>query len=221
MSRLAILGASGHGKIVADAALRSGWSQIAFFDDRWPELTTVGPWEIVGPAIALTREWDAAIVAIGDNSTRLDKLATLQAGGVRIATIRHPASVVSEYAVIGDGSFIAAGAIVGAFAVVGEGAILNTGSTVDHDCLLAPGVHVSPGAHLGGNVRVGIGGWVGLGASVKHGVAIGNASIVGAGAAVVDDVADGVTVVGVPARALEAGATAKGRRQQSRGPRQG
>jgi serine acetyltransferase len=39
---------------------------------------------------------------------------------------------------------------------------------------------------------------------VKQGLRIGIGAIVGAGAAVVDDVADGQTVVGVPARLMPA-----------------
>ncbi len=38
MSRLAVLGASGHGKVVADCAELVGWSDIVFFDDAWPKI---------------------------------------------------------------------------------------------------------------------------------------------------------------------------------------
>jgi hypothetical protein len=40
--RLAILGASGHGKVVADAAGLAGWDEVVFFDDAWPGLTQNG-----------------------------------------------------------------------------------------------------------------------------------------------------------------------------------
>ena len=73
---------------------------------------------------------------------------------------------------------------------------------IDHDCVLADGVHVSPGAHLGGMVNVGKMAWIGIGASVKQCVKICENVIVGAGAAVVNDIASGLTVVGVPAREL-------------------
>jgi hypothetical protein len=44
MKRLAILGASGHGKVVADTALSAGWAEVVFFDDGWPGLQANGHW---------------------------------------------------------------------------------------------------------------------------------------------------------------------------------
>lgn len=205
MKRLAILGASGHGAVVADAALLAGWGSIQFFDDRWPAIQAVGHWPVVGGTEALLRAGaaiDGVIVAIGANLVRLAKQETLRAGGLRVVTITHPAAVVSPLAEVGLGCVLFAGAVVNAFATIGAAGIINTGATVDHDCVLADGVHLSPGAHLGGTVRVGRASWIGIGAAVSHGISIGANTIVGAGAAVVDDLDDDLTVVGVPARPI-------------------
>ena len=207
MRRLAVLGASGHGKVVADAALRAGWREVAFFDDGWPQFRQLGPWSVVGGTTELLRnggDFDGVVVAIGDNRTRLRKQRELVAGGLTITTVVHPCAVVSPYASVGDGSVVFAGAIINAFAVIGIAGIVNTGATVDHDCMLADGVHVSPGAHLGGGVMVGEAAWIGIGSSIRHGISIGANAIVGAGAAVVKDVAADLVAVGVPARALKA-----------------
>ena len=205
MRRLAILGASGHGKVVADAALLAGWQAVAFFDDAWPALSAIGPWTVAGGTDVLLRDsaqLHGAVVAIGDNATRLHKQKELAAGGLVLVSVVHPAAVVSSRAEVGDGCVILAGAVLNPFARLGRGCILNTGASVDHDCELADGVHVSPGGHLGGRVRVGEGSWIGIGASVKENVAIGARVVVGAGAAVIHDVADGLTGVGVPAKPL-------------------
>jgi UDP-perosamine 4-acetyltransferase len=53
---------------------------------------------------------------------------------------------------------------------------------------------------IGGDVTIGDRTFVGLGARVLPGVTLGSDVIVGAGAVVVRDVPDGVTVMGVPAR---------------------
>jgi sugar O-acyltransferase (sialic acid O-acetyltransferase NeuD family) len=206
VKRLAILGASGHGKVVADAALLAGWQSVDFFDDAWPRVSSNGPWSVVGTTAELVNrasQHEGAIVAIGDNATRLMKMEVLAAAGVELVSIVHPAAVASPLAEVGVGSAIFAGAVLNACAVVGRGCIVNTGASVDHDCRLADGVHVSPGARLGGDVHVGRRTWIGIGASVKHGVRIGADVRVGAGASVVNDVPDGVTVVGVPAKPVE------------------
>lgn len=203
MRRLAILGASGHGRVIADAALAAGWEAVAFYDDAWPGVSASGPWQVVGRTADLRRDaaqLDGAVVGIGDNVTRLVKLRELLAGGALLVSVVHPDAVVSTRAEVGQGSVLLGGAVVNPFARLGRGCIVNSGASVDHDCQLADGVHVSPGAHLGGGVRVGEASWIGIGASVIQGVSIGAGATVGAGAAVVDDVADGATVVGVPAR---------------------
>lgn len=205
MKRLAILGASGHGKVLAEIAELSGWCEIDFFDDSWPEKKALGPWEITGTTDCLLQsvtDFDGVIVAIGNNQIRSEKQTNLENAGFRLATLIHPAAVISKFSVIGDGSVVMANAVINPFAAIGKGCIINTASTVDHDCVLADCVHVSPGANLAGAVTVGIGSWIGIGASVKQLVEIGNNVVVGAGAAVTKNIEHNLTVAGVPAVAI-------------------
>lgn len=202
MKTLAVLGASGHGRVVADAAIESGWDAIVFFDDAADGRRTCGGWPIDGGTADLidsAHRFERVIVAIGNNAVRLQKLLVLEASGVRLTTVVHPRAVVSRSASIGDGTVVCAGAVVNPFAIVGRGAIINTCASVDHDCVLGDAVHISPGAHLGGHVRVGDRSWVGIGSSVRHQLTIGPDVIIGAGAAVIRDVSSGLTVAGVPA----------------------
>ncbi|WP_368644599.1 acetyltransferase [Castellaniella ginsengisoli] len=205
MKLLAILGASGHGKVVAEIARAAGWDQVEFYDDAWPAKAQIGIWQIVGDTSALlmsSERFSGVVVAIGSNVIRLQKLQELQAAGLTLATIVHPAAIVSESASLGVGTVVMAGAVINADARIGLGAILNTGCGVDHDCVLGEAVHISPGAHLAGDVHVGDRSWIGIGASVRQGQRIGAGVMVGAGAAVVTDITDDVIAVGVPARVL-------------------
>jgi acetyltransferase-like isoleucine patch superfamily enzyme len=87
---------------------------------------------------------------------------------------------------------------------LGTGCIVNTAATVDHDCILGDGVHIAPGAHLAGGVRIGARSWFGIGAVARQGITIGADVLVGAGAVVIRDIADGKTVIGNPAREVNA-----------------
>jgi sugar O-acyltransferase (sialic acid O-acetyltransferase NeuD family) len=203
VKRLAILGASGHGKVVADAALESGWDDVVFFDDRWPSIEAVGDWIIVGDSRALLAALeltDGVIVGIGDCKVRHEKHSLLAGRGARIPVVKHPAAWVSSRSRVGAGSVIMAGAVVNIDAALGDACIVNTGSTIDHDCTVGRSVHVAPGAHLSGRVSVGDRSWIGVGACVRQGIRIGADAVIGAGAVVIKDVDDGTTVVGVPAR---------------------
>ena len=191
MSKLIIIGAGGHGRVIADAT----HSKVVFLDDSLVGEEIVGTLEDIDSVQQLG---DEIIVAIGNNNKRMEVLKGLS----NVSTVIHPSSVVSEKASICCGTVIFANAVVNTGAIIGSGCIINTSATVDHDCILGDGVHVSPGAHLGGGVTVGSNSWVGLGASVKHGITIGNNVVVGAGAVVVSNIPDGKTFVGNPAKEL-------------------
>lgn len=203
--RLAILGASGHGKVVADTALQAGWQDIVFFDDAWPNLKLNGAWPVMGDSELLARSldsFDGVVVGVGNNTVRLRKTYELASLGARLATLVHPRAVVSPYAELGPGSVVFAGAVLQVDCRLGMSCIVNTGATIDHDCRLGAGVHISPGVNLAGGVRVGDCSWIGIGSTVKQLVCIGSEVMVGVGAAVIADVPDGQTVIGVPARTL-------------------
>lgn len=202
---LAILGGGGHGRVVADCAEACGATRVDIFDDDASRVTT-GPFRIEGTGADLMSrhdDYDGVLVAIGDNTARLDRQRSLQAAGARIAVLIHPRATISRHSQLGAGSVAMAGAVVNVGCKLGIATIINTGATVDHDCTLADGVHVAPGAHLAGGVTVGEASWIGIGASVREYVKIGSRVLVGAGAVVVKSLPDGVTAVGNPARLLQ------------------
>lgn len=191
---IAIFGAGGHGRVLADCALALGYTEIVMFDDK------TGP--DFNQMLGKVHQFDGCAVALGRNDLRLDKLDALAMAGAHLHPLIHPSAVISPSATISEGSFVAAGAIVGPLAKIGRGAILNTGCSVDHDCVLQEGVHVAPGARLAGGVHLGDRVWIGIGAVVREGLHVGAGAILGAGAAVVADVAPNLTMLGVPARAM-------------------
>jgi sugar O-acyltransferase (sialic acid O-acetyltransferase NeuD family) len=209
MPGLLILGAGGHGKVVAEAAAALGrWSALAFVDDRFPALDVVNGVAVRGrlaDAPALRGEFPDAVVAIGHCRTRLRVLDDLARWGFARPTIVHPAAWVSPSASLGAGAVVFAQAAVNACARLGDGCIVNTGASVDHDARLGDGVHVCPGARVAGEVVVGDASWLGIGCSVIQRVRVGADVTVGAGAAVVRDLPDGVTALGVPARVTKRG----------------
>jgi len=199
---LAIIGASGHGNVVAETAALQGWEKIHFYDRKWPEMTKLGQWQVVGSDLDFFNrksEYTGIFLAIGDNISRVkfsEKLDPVSS----LIVIKHPVSTISPSVSILAGVVVMAGAIINANCVINEGVIVNTSCTIDHDCLIGAYSHISPGANIAGGVEVGEQSWVGIGAVVKQGIKIGKGAIVGAGAVVVSDVEANTTVLGIPAK---------------------
>ena len=206
MSKLLIIGAGGHGKVVAEAAMSmKRWEAVVFLDDRYRELDGSLPWPVIGslePVAKNYTEYTDIVVAVGDGRKRLELLDRYIAQGFNAPLLIQAGAWISPSARLGAGSVVLAQAAVNASAQIGRGCIINTGASVDHDCVLGDGVHVCPGVHLGGEVTVGRLSWVGIGASVIQQVRIGEGVTIGAGAAVVSDVHDMHTVAGVPAKVI-------------------
>ncbi|WP_412499843.1 acetyltransferase [Shewanella chilikensis] len=201
---IAILGAGGHGKVVAELAELNGYDNIIFYDDNWPSLKNVGPWPIVGKVSDLFADTAklVIVVGIGNNDARLELQRKLTFKGAHFVTLIHPNATVSRYAKIGLGSVIMANAVVNPFANIGDACIVNTSATIDHDCVVSDGVHISPGANLAGTVIVGEKSWVGIGSQIKQKISIGSNVIIGAGSSVINDIPNFQTVVGIPAKVV-------------------
>lgn len=210
--RVIIIGAGGHGQVVADILLAvaeaGGDIDLAGYldDDAALHGKILLERPVLGPVNSLGEiEHDGVIVAIGDNRTRQRVFDMLEARGAHPVTACHPRAAIARGVSVGDGCAICAGVVVNPGSVVGKNVILNTGCTVDHHNVIGDHAHIAPGAHLGGGVNVGEGALIGMGATVLPGMAAGNWCAVGAGACVTRPVPDGQTVRGVPARPCERG----------------
>jgi sugar O-acyltransferase (sialic acid O-acetyltransferase NeuD family) len=206
-----IYGAGGHGKVVLDALERAGRHIAGFVDD---DPGRAGGEHCGHSVVAAPGEWGAGrrvefVVAIGDAADRQRASYRVEQLGYDLATVVHPSAVVAPDVDIGSGSMVLAGTAINPGVRVGRGVIINTGAVVDHDCTIADFAHVAPGARLAGNVSVGERSLVGIGATVVPGVKIAADAAVGAGAVVVADVAEGVTVAGVPAKPVGRSGTAE------------
>jgi sugar O-acyltransferase (sialic acid O-acetyltransferase NeuD family) len=205
--QILIFGAGGHAKVVAEVARSLGLDVIGFIEDRSQHHgepyfgARVIDWEHFLREHELWRLIPVGI-AIGDNDGRADAYHRLAAAGLNIASLVHPSGIISPTATIGVGTVVMATAVVNADARIGEGVIINTAAVAEHDVQVGDFAHLSPNVALGGGARIGARAHVGLGAVVLPRVEVGAGSIIGAGAVVLRDVPPGITVAGVPARAL-------------------
>jgi len=210
--RLLIIGAGGHGRVVADAAKAAGLDIFAFVDNNLTEdsIAEIPMYDSIEAALEDNHyEEPHFIVAIGDNQIRAKEYSHAMAAGLKPASVIHPTAVISESAYVGPGSFIAPQAVVNANASVGENVIVNTAAIVEHDCVVGSHAFVAPGAILCGNVYVGAHTFVSSNATLVPNVRVGEHALIAAGAVVTKNHPDEVRLMGVPARDIPLGKDAE------------
>lgn len=203
---LYILGAGGHGKVVADAANKlNRWDKIFFLDDqkKGQQILNLTVINGISQAINYKNINTEFIVAIGDNATRKKVQTQLEDNDCELATVIHPSAIIGLDVNIGKGTVIFAGVVVNPSVKIGDGCIVNTASTIDHDSVLEDYVHLSPGTNISGSVRIGDKAWLGTNTTVINNVSINDSVIIGAGSLIIQDVIETGTYVGSPIYRLE------------------
>ena len=151
-NKLIILGAGGHGRVVADVAVTLGYySEILFLDDADIVEKNIA---VIGKIADFVRYIDSAdfFVAVGNNETRKKLFERLKSHDANVVSLVHPNAVVCRDVTLGAGCVVMAGSVVNTGSKIGNGVIINTSSSVDHDCLIGDFSHVSVGVHLAGVV---------------------------------------------------------------------
>lgn len=138
---LLIVGAGGHGKVVAEVARDCGYEEIGFLDDNSDE--AIGK---ISEMQKFTYLYKEAFVAIGNNQVRGEIISRLENEGYEIPVLMHPTAYISRTAKLRKGTVVEPKAIVNANADIGEGCIISVGAIVDHDTKLEECVHVNAGA---------------------------------------------------------------------------
>ena len=195
MKSIAVYGASGHGKVVADIAMTNGYDEVIFIDDgdntylNFQEYIKLYTYPIV--------------LGIGDNSIRKVVYSKIKAEKLEVKTLVHERAIIANDVILNEGVVVMPGVIVNTGSTIGIGSILNTGSVIDHDCSIGDFVHIAPNSALAGDVSIKDMALIGIGSSIVQGKSIGENSVIGAGSVVISNIPDNVVSYGVPAKVRE------------------
>ena len=146
--KLIILGAGGHGKVVADIASQTGkYSDIFFLDDNSKDEKVIGK---CNEYLSFKDSNVEMYPAFGSNLGRIEWEEKIEKAGIKLAKIIHPLAYISPTAEISDGCVIMPYAIINTNTKVKKACIINIGAILDHDCILEEGCHLAPGAIVKG-----------------------------------------------------------------------
>lgn len=210
MKRVVVIGAGARGREVAEI-LRQPSEQgnvtevLGFVDDNLAlrnqvidGLPILGDWSWLQ---GIDRSEVAVICASGFSETRKILFERARASGFSFANAISHVAYLSPHSQIGEGVVIYQHAIASRGTVIEDHVIINLGSIVSHDTKVGRYGTVNPGVNLAGNVTIGEGCYLGIGSSVIQGISIGSWTTVGA--ALITDLPDNVTAVGMPARVIK------------------
>jgi sugar O-acyltransferase (sialic acid O-acetyltransferase NeuD family) len=186
MESLVIVGFGGHAKSVADCIEREGKYNIIGYTDVEEHHSK---YDYLGNDDVLQMVFNSGVKNaavgvgyLGKGSIRNKLYDLLKKIGYNLPVIKDPSSIISESAIIGEGTFIGKAAIVNAEATIGKMAIVNTKALIEHECIVGDFTHIAVGAILCGQVKVGNSVLVGANATVIQCRSIESKSIVPAGA---------------------------------------
>ena len=166
-----------------------------------------GDWEDIRPVLEENRE--KILSQQVENDARNSAIPLLDKKDIHARI--EPGAIIREQVQIGDNAVIMMGAVINIGAVIGEGTMIDMGAVLGGRTMVGKRCHIGAGAVLAGVVEppsatpvvVEDNVLIGANAVVIEGVRIGEGSVVAAGSVVIEDVAPGMVVAGVPARVVK------------------
>lgn len=212
MEKIVIVGAGGFGREVEWLINRINkvkptYEIVGFADDGKEKGEQVGHSEVIYTTEELSKvnEELNIVIAIGNAKVRkmiAEKL--LVNDKLSFPNIIDPAVIYDDDEVIlGDGNIICGGTIMTVNISIGNFNIINLDCTIGHDDILKDYITIYPSVNVSGNVVVENCVEIGTGTQIIQGLSIRDNVIIGASAAVVKNIVEEGTYVGVPVKRLE------------------
>jgi len=210
--KIAIFGASGQGREIADICSEIGYNKIVFLTkDKteksiWDNLVIEDTPENVD---RLAQNGFKFCIGVGEPKVR--SFIAQKYPMLDYPNIIHPSATFGLYQkdsiLLSHGNIITAGVRFTNNIQCGNFCLFNLNATVAHDSIIDDFVSIMADVNISGNVHIKQNVYLGVNSTILQGgndnkLVIGKNSIVGAGAVVTRDVSDDVTVVGIPAKPL-------------------
>jgi sugar O-acyltransferase (sialic acid O-acetyltransferase NeuD family) len=209
VSELILVGATGLAREVLAMVRSSGQYDVLGLldDDREMAGVTVDGAPVLG-TIEDAPNFVHAFVLVCLNSGRsreviVDRLTAMGLHEARYATAIDPSVQCPEGCRIGRGTILLRNVTLTASVTLASHVVAMPSVTFTHDDDVADFATFAAGVSLGGGVRIGRAASLGMNSSIREHTSVGAYATVGMGAAVLSNVPDGETWVGVPAHEID------------------
>ena len=201
---LGIYGSNGSGREVLEIArLQNVWDEIVFIDDYNEADLPVKKISFNRFKKLYSVENSRIVISIGETKDREMLRKRVTEAGYTLGSVVHPSAYISPDAETDVGLIARANVVVSCGASIGINVQLFEGSTIGHDTVIGTDSIVSAKVSIGGNCEISDGVYIGMSAAVKEKTKIGSHSTIGMSAAVFNDVAESMIVLGNPGRVVK------------------
>ena len=193
--KLALFGYGGHAR---EVACQMNQEVTFFVDNKYaPTVPNVTGISTFNPEEYLM------MVAVADSKDRADIVSRLPKE-TKYFTFIHPSVLIMDDNIkVGEGSFIGANSILTTNIKLGKHALLNRENHIGHDCFIGDYFSAMPCAVVGGNVWIDNKVYLGSCSNIKEKIKIVANVVIGMNAAVVKNITEFGTYVGVPAKKIK------------------
>jgi sugar O-acyltransferase (sialic acid O-acetyltransferase NeuD family) len=189
MMEKVLIGGGGHSR---EVMAQMGVNLIRFVDDKYVDDDTL-------PLSQFDPTKYSVMVAVADSKNRFEIIKRLPKE-TKFFSFVHPTALLIGDIKIGEGSFIGAYSILTTNINIGEHAILNRGNQIGHDCIIGNYFSAMPNAVVGGNVEIGDRVYMGSCSNIREKIQITSDCVIGMNGAVVNNILESGTYVGVPCK---------------------
>ena len=196
MTNLAIIGHGGFAKEV------EAWARNKYFCSFYVDDEYAGRGAL--PLSSFDPLRSKVVIAIGDPSTRR-RIVDAMPKETRFETLIHPSALIVDPSttMIMKGAIICAGVIITHDVVIQEHTHVNIGTTIGHNCVIGRYNTISPSVNISGNVTTGSFVYLGTNSAIREKITITANTTVGMCSAVIRDIKQSGTYVGVPAKKVK------------------
>ena len=191
--KLALFGYGGHAR---EVACQIDQKVTFFVDDQYAN-------DVAKPISKFNPQKYAMMVAVADSKDRFDIVKRLPKETQYFTFIHPSVQIMDDNIEMGEGSFIGANSILTTNIKLGKHALLNRGNHIGHDCIIGDYFSMMPNAIVGGNVTIGDNAYLGSCSNIKEKINITSNILIGMNAAVVKDITESGTYVGVPTKKIK------------------
>lgn len=151
MKRALLYGFGGHGRVLAELLLESGFHEIGVFDDNEVDTSAYTNIKYLGKYDSTVFPNTEILIALGNNELRSQIAAKIKHP---FLTFIHPSAYVSSSCKIEEGTVVLQNAVIQSNVVIGKHCIVNIQASIDHDTQIADFNHIAPHVYVGSNSNI-------------------------------------------------------------------